>query len=156
VAAKLADTRELLKTLPELPQNVELEVRQSLRSFFELVKAGLRSPEFEGKYQDLCESFRRCLAGMKPKVLVTDPTDHQVIVIDDDKDMTSPASPAPKRPHSDMAPPQTPSKRQRVNGAMSAAQHVNIEDGSSSRPNSRQSSATPSLRLGRKARPGRQ
>lgn len=114
VEAKLLNARQQLESLPELPYNVELEVKDSLRSFVDLVVSKLHGSEFSSAYQRLGEQFRDCLVAMKPKVIVTDSSDAPAVIDitddDDDGDVTPVGT--PKR-RADMLPPATPSKRAR-------------------------------------------
>ena len=112
---KLFNARQQLEALPELPRNVEFEVKNSLRSFVNLVVTKLHGSEFSASYQRLGEQFRDCLIGMKPKVIVTDSTDVIEIPDDDDDGDVTPVG-TPKR-RADMHPPATPSKRARTGPA---------------------------------------
>ncbi|PKS11333.1 hypothetical protein jhhlp_003095 [Lomentospora prolificans] len=137
IVNKLSNARQQLESLPELPANVELEVRTSLRTFNDLVESSLRGNEFSSNYQRLGEAFRNCLIAMKPKINVKD--DNEVIEILDDDDPNDQAGPAthPKRKASDMPPPTpiTPSKRPRMSNNPSP---VKREE-----PNGRIGSVTP-------------
>lgn len=130
---KLNNARHQLQSLPELPSNVELEVKNSLRTFVDLVVGKLHGSEFSSSYQRLGEQFRDCLVAMKPKVVVTDSTDVIEILDDDDDGDVTPIG-TPKR-RAEMAPPATPSKRARTGPAM-----VKREDSMS-----RASSVTPHM-----------
>ncbi|KAI3318618.1 P-loop containing nucleoside triphosphate hydrolase protein [Xylariaceae sp. AK1471] len=103
-----------LMGLPELPRNVEHEVRMSLRDFYNSVKCAVGGPDFEQDSKALNEQFHRCLMQMKPKCIVTTEKakPRQEIVISDDSD--NPGTSSRKRPAPrDLAIGSTPKKQRR-------------------------------------------
>lgn len=115
-------TRQL-SNLPELPNNVELEIQTCLNSFAD--SARLKIDDFAARINSLPINFRDCLLEIKPKFILKDRSDIQVVdLLDDDESdaasvgTTSFVTPS-KRRHA--APQATPSKRTRteppVNGA---------------------------------------
>lgn len=130
VVAKLHKSKTLLASLPELPDNVELEVKTSLKSFVDLVVSKLHGSDFSSSYQRLGEQFRDCLVAMKPKVIVTDSTDVIEIIDDDDDDGDRTPVSTPKRKAPGMAPPSTPSKRVRTDHILVKREDLNGRAGS--------------------------
>ncbi|KAK4078381.1 uncharacterized protein Triagg1_3397 [Trichoderma aggressivum f. europaeum] len=74
-------TRQLAN-LPELPHNVELEIQTCLNSFAD--SARLKIDEFAARINSLPTNFRDCLLGIKPKFILKDRTDIQVVELMDD------------------------------------------------------------------------
>lgn len=143
---KLYNARHQLEALPELPSNVEYEVKNSLRSFVDLVVNKLHGTEFSASYQRLGEQFRDCLVAMKPKVIVTDSTD-VIEILDDDDDMDVTPVGTPKR-RGDMLPPVTPSKRARTGGGLVKREESMSRGGSVPPPHAQRIRGTPAPDLG--------
>jgi hypothetical protein len=101
-----------LASLPELPDNVELEVQTGLLNFADKARSSLES--FSRKFTVLPNNFRDCLIGMKPKIGLKDDSDLPVIELSDDESEASVATGGSKRRPMN---PRTPSKRQRVGTA---------------------------------------
>ncbi|KAF4121411.1 Dynamin GTPase effector domain [Geosmithia morbida] len=116
-----------LGTLPELPDNVELEIKTSLLKFTDLARANLESL---GKhFNPLPDHFRECIIEIKPKFVLRDKSDIPVLEIsDNDSDAESTATtntPTKRRP---TAPPVTPAaKRHRSNTPMTNGAAVKPE-----------------------------
>ncbi|KAF4507355.1 hypothetical protein G6O67_005999 [Ophiocordyceps sinensis] len=107
-----------LSNLPELPENVELEIQTGLMAFADSSRAKME--EFMRHFNVLPRNFRDCLLEIKPKFTLKDKSDIPVLEIsDDDSDTTSgvttQVTPTPKR-HAQHA-LVTPSKRPRMNGS---------------------------------------
>ena len=98
--------------MPELPENVELEIRTSLLKFTEAARERLDG--FVKGLNALPEDFKTCILEIKPKFILKDKGDIPVLEISDESDNDSGAtlSHTPSKRRS-MAPPATPSKRQR-------------------------------------------
>lgn len=97
VQSHLSRTTKDLARLPEKPNNVELEVKQSLQSFSDSARSKI--DEYSRKFSVLPIKFRDSLLHMKPKFVLKDRSDAPVIDISDD-DSDSAASmltPTPKR-----------------------------------------------------------
>ncbi|KPM43273.1 hypothetical protein AK830_g3231 [Neonectria ditissima] len=112
--------RAQLAKLPELPGNVELEVKTGLIEFGEHARSELRPAEFSKRFGALPDNFRECLLEMKPKFKLRDDSDFPVVEIsDDDSDTGSTAPPSAVTPSKrrTMGPPTTPAKRQRLEQA---------------------------------------
>ncbi|KAF6816669.1 dynamin family protein [Colletotrichum sojae] len=84
VQTRLREIEAELGTLPELPRNVELEVRKSLMNFSTIVKETLRGRGFSSNYGTLADAFKDCILHMKPKFVLKDASDTPVVEISDD------------------------------------------------------------------------
>ncbi|KAL3962863.1 hypothetical protein ACCO45_004386 [Purpureocillium lilacinum] len=104
-----------LARLPELPQNVELEVQTALLNFGDSARAKL--DEFVRHFGPLPSNFRNCLLEIKPKFILKDRSDIPVLEISDDE--SDNASVVQRTPSKRAAPTQivTPAKR-RADAAM--------------------------------------
>ncbi|ETS74405.1 hypothetical protein PFICI_14271 [Pestalotiopsis fici W106-1] len=67
------DIESQLSELPELPRNVEFEVRQSLQQFKEAVKEATLYTDFQPRWSQLNKQFQACILAMKPTCLVRTP-----------------------------------------------------------------------------------
>jgi hypothetical protein len=102
-----------LSSLPELPDNVELEVQRSLYKFNETARATV--DEFIKHLNKLSRDFRDCLLHIKPKFILKDKSDIPILEISDGESdaesvATTHTTPSKRR---NMAPPVTPAKRHR-------------------------------------------
>ncbi|XP_044716065.1 dynamin family domain-containing protein [Hirsutella rhossiliensis] len=133
VKLRLDRINKQLSNLPELPENVELEIQTGLMAFADSSRA--KMDEFMRHFNVLPRNFRDCLLEIKPKFTLKDRSDIPVLEIsDDDSDtmsgVTTQATPTPKRP----AYPAlvTPSKRARTNGPTNGTPvsngHIKPED----------------------------
>ncbi|KAK1985551.1 dynamin family protein [Colletotrichum cereale] len=131
VQTRLGEIERQLSTLPELPNNVELEVRKSLMAFSTIVKETLRGRNFSSNYGSLSDSFRDCILQMKPKFVLKDKSDIPVLEISDDDDDLANTTPG-NRKRSANAQGYANVKRPRpaVNGG-SFSTVVKMEDGGS-------------------------
>ncbi|KAJ0165174.1 Interferon-induced GTP-binding protein Mx3 [Colletotrichum tanaceti] len=131
VQARLGEIEGQLSTLPELPNNVELEVRKSLMVFSATVKDTLRARHFSSNYGSLSDCFRDCILQMKPKFVLKDKSDIPVLEISDDDEDAANVTPG-NRKRSANSQGQTSAKRQRpaVNGGSFSAA-IKTEDGGS-------------------------
>ncbi|KAI0445926.1 P-loop containing nucleoside triphosphate hydrolase protein [Xylaria telfairii] len=79
-----------LDKLPEIPQNVEHEVRMSLQNFYTSVKRAVDNQDFDQNCKELTESFFECLVQLKPKcIMVTERPKpklqaEEVVIVSDD------------------------------------------------------------------------
>ncbi|KAG5930038.1 hypothetical protein E4U42_003199 [Claviceps africana] len=109
-----------LKMLPELPENVELEIQTGLMRFADSSRVKL--DEFMKHFNTLPQNFRKCLLAIKPKFTLKDSSDHPVLEIsDDDSDnvsvntnQTTAVAATPSGKRRSTAAITTPSKRPRV------------------------------------------
>jgi hypothetical protein len=93
-----------LNSLPELPENIELEIRKSLMQFSTIIRSKLQSNEFSSMHGRLSEAFRDCLLNIKPKFTLKDETDIRTIDLSDDEPEPG-TSPPKRRRAGDMLPP---------------------------------------------------
>ena len=99
VNARLRDVRIKLSELPELPNNVEHEVKTSLYKFCGDVKDAIRDPSFMSEWDTLNKQFQECLIKMKPTCIVKDDDPPPVIDLGGSDGETSPVdTPSRKRP----------------------------------------------------------
>ncbi len=116
-----------LQELPELPKNPELEVRQGLGRFTDLVKRQMSSQEFTKGWRDQQNEFSAQILRLKPIYRVKPPTP---VVIDICDESVVPASPQPpqqqpsarhKRLADENTSRQTPNKRTKIEDSSPAA-----------------------------------
>lgn len=125
--------KKQLATLPELPDNVELEIQTGLMTFAD--SARFKLDEFMRHFNTLPRNFRDCLLDTKPKFTLKDKSDYPIHEISDDESDTASVvtnhttTTTPKRRTATAN--TTPSKRQRIdtssNGAPSNG-HVKPEE----------------------------
>ncbi|KAJ6438824.1 dynamin family protein [Purpureocillium lavendulum] len=129
VKKHLRDIENKLSKLPELPQNVELEIQTALLNFGDSARAKL--DEFIRHFGPLPSNFRTCLIEIKPKFILKDRSDIPVLEISDDE--SDAASAVQQTPSKRPAPTQmvTPSKRRGetaiVNGSFTNG-HIKPEE----------------------------
>ncbi|KAK5996486.1 Interferon-induced GTP-binding Mx1-like protein [Cladobotryum mycophilum] len=108
-------TRQLA-TLPELPHNVELEIQTCLNSFADSSRTKI--DEFAARINDLPANFRDCLLEIKPKFILKDRSDIEVLELSDDESDAGSIAPmahaTPTSKRRAMAAQATPSKRPRL------------------------------------------
>ncbi|KAI2635251.1 P-loop containing nucleoside triphosphate hydrolase protein [Xylaria nigripes] len=68
---RLKETQAHLNEMPDLPRNVEHEVRTSLRELYTSVKRAFSNQGFEEQYKRLTEGFYRHIVQLKPKCIVS-------------------------------------------------------------------------------------
>lgn len=68
--SKLNYTRNALKSLPEMPQNPEYEVRKSLLKFTTDFQTRLKSKAFSASWAKIAETFRTRIIDLKPRYRV--------------------------------------------------------------------------------------
>ncbi|KAK8040261.1 Interferon-induced GTP-binding protein Mx3 [Apiospora marii] len=86
---RLREVRNRLSELPELPHNVEHEVKSSLLRFYSDVKDGINDNTFKSEWNTLNRQFQACLLKMKPTCLVKDDDPPPVIDLNMSDDDTS-------------------------------------------------------------------
>ncbi|KAI1823128.1 P-loop containing nucleoside triphosphate hydrolase protein [Xylaria intraflava] len=116
---RLDETQDRLNEMPDLPRNVEHEVRTSLSGLYTSVKFAFNNPGFEKEYKRLTEWFYHHLVQLKPKCIVSTSDSgakvrqEDVVVIEsDDSDGQMKDH---KRPASNFSPIGLSPKRQRRN-----------------------------------------
>ncbi|KAI1258398.1 P-loop containing nucleoside triphosphate hydrolase protein [Xylariaceae sp. FL1019] len=112
VENRLGEIELELNELPELPQNVEYEVRTSLKNFHASVKIAMNSATFERRFKELNQEFHKCLIRMRPGCSC-DTTkkrkkQDQVIILDDDSEDEHVGSKRPSRNASVQSTPKRP------------------------------------------------
>ncbi|KAG9255558.1 P-loop containing nucleoside triphosphate hydrolase protein [Emericellopsis atlantica] len=120
VRGKLGRVLSELRSLPDVPDNVELEVQRSLQKFSDAARNSIK--EFMKHFDNDPKEFSECILGMYPRFILKDVSDAPTLVISDDEenDSSEPAAPAPtgagtpSHKRHRMAPPVTPSKRTRL------------------------------------------
>ncbi|KAI1196177.1 P-loop containing nucleoside triphosphate hydrolase protein [Nemania serpens] len=101
---RLDDIQGQLNELPDLPRNLEHEVRMTLGHFYTSVKDSVSSQEFEQNCKQLTEQFYRNLLRLKPKCILTTekskPRPEDIIMISDDTEdeVTGSKRPASRHP----------------------------------------------------------
>ncbi|KAK7931010.1 interferon-induced GTP-binding protein Mx3 [Apiospora marii] len=128
---RLREVKHRLSELPELPHNVEHEVKSSLLRFYSEVKDGIKDNTFLSEWNTLNKQFQACLTKMKPTCLVKDDDPPPVIDLNMSDDDTSsntmadtPTGRKRGRP-SDSTIRGTPSKRSRGAADMSPVKPEN-------------------------------
>ncbi|GAW12150.1 hypothetical protein ANO14919_015080 [Xylariales sp. No.14919] len=89
--SRIEEIRCHLNDLPDVPSNVEHEVRMSLKDFYASVKRAIDHQDFEEDCKELTEKFYAYLAAMKPRCIMEtemakprpQPLEEIVIVSDD-------------------------------------------------------------------------
>ena len=134
VTTKLASILNELNGLPELPANVELEVRTAMVEFITHVRSALQSQEFSASYAKTCAAFKNCLLHTKPRFTLRDASDMPTIdlTVDDESDAQSTINtPSRRRPAPDSTP--TGAKRARLqSGTPLSMRPVKSEEGDNS------------------------
>jgi hypothetical protein len=111
-----------LASLPELPDNIELEIQTGLMAFAD--SARFKLDNFIRHFNTLPRNFRNCLLEIKPKFTLKDKSDFPILEISDDESDTASVAtaytttPTAKRRTAPLS--TTPSKRPRLdnpNGA---------------------------------------
>ncbi|KAG6010217.1 hypothetical protein E4U21_007694 [Claviceps maximensis] len=110
-----------LKMLPELPENVELEIQTGLMRFADSSRVKL--DEFMRHFSTLPQNFRECLLHIKPKFTLKDSSDFPVFEISDDESdaasvNTNQTTATPSAKRRSTAITTTPSKRSRVDASL--------------------------------------
>jgi hypothetical protein len=110
VKVLLNQNKKKLANLPELPDNIELEIHRSLANFNSAAQASIHN--FTRHFNLLPKDFKECLLSIKPKFILWDKSDCPILEISDDDDDEEPSSVATpsKRPRQ-MPPPQTPAAK---------------------------------------------
>ncbi|PMB71490.1 Interferon-induced GTP-binding protein Mx2 [Beauveria bassiana] len=95
-SSRLQKVDKELTSLPDLPDNIQLEVESSLMQFTESCRQGI--DELIRSGSALPEAFRDCLLHIKPKFILKDKSDIPVVEIsDDESDAPPPLAATPKR-----------------------------------------------------------
>ncbi|KAI1633530.1 P-loop containing nucleoside triphosphate hydrolase protein [Biscogniauxia mediterranea] len=123
---RLRAIEQQLAGLPELPPNVEHEVKKSLYQFLGRMKTTIKETDFSSQWNTLNDQFQACIFKMKPTCRVKDP-DLQTIDLSDADTEASAVTPSKRPRPNDSTIRATPSKRQRPEAA-AATTPVKQED----------------------------
>ncbi|RYP42562.1 hypothetical protein DL767_000086 [Monosporascus sp. MG133] len=110
VVERLNEVEHQLATLPELPANVEHEVRTCLSEFYRQIKVAVKEPAFLSRWGKLNSQFKYCIFKIKPTCIVREAP--QTIDLESDTETVASQTPKRLRP-SDSTVRATPSKRPR-------------------------------------------
>ncbi|KAI0201613.1 dynamin family protein [Astrocystis sublimbata] len=119
VFIRLKEIDEQLAGLPEIPPNVEHEVRHSLYQFSARIKTAMKDSEFSSAWSVLNNQFRDIILTIKPTCVVKEPATQTIDLSDGDTEVSTPSR-RPRPSDSTMRP--SPSKRPRQdNGALATS-----------------------------------
>ncbi|RYP33962.1 hypothetical protein DL766_003234 [Monosporascus sp. MC13-8B] len=76
-----------LLELPELPLNIEFEVRRSLNNLWLQVKQAMESSALNSEWKKLSQQFYECILDMKPSCIVKDRSDIRLTEVTEDSDI---------------------------------------------------------------------
>ncbi|ORY61293.1 P-loop containing nucleoside triphosphate hydrolase protein [Pseudomassariella vexata] len=126
VKSHLSIVTEHLDSLPDLPANVELEVRRSLGEFYRHAEEKIDSSDFSATWRALTEEFRVCIMEMmKPKIKISHESDKGVIeVADSDDEAIATMSTPSKRPRQWDSSKNQPSSNKK---ARTALEHIHVK-----------------------------
>ncbi|KAI0382324.1 P-loop containing nucleoside triphosphate hydrolase protein [Hypomontagnella monticulosa] len=110
VFSRLKEIQADLAALPELPRNVEYEVKKSLFDFLVKMKAAVEDDEFLSEWNTLNNQFRSCVIKIKPTCKVKDNDLQTIDISGADSEVATP-SPS-KRPRPSDSTMRTPTRRQ--------------------------------------------
>ncbi|KAI1387124.1 P-loop containing nucleoside triphosphate hydrolase protein [Hypoxylon trugodes] len=139
-----------LKSLPELPSNVEHEVKKSLIKFLSQVKIAMGNTAFSSQWNTLNSQFQECIFKVKPTCKVKD-SDLQTIDIsggDSEATIGSPAKSPQKRPRPSDATVRNafaPAKRPRQELPTTPVKHEDGQTSDMSRASSVTAAVEPNL-----------
>ncbi|KAI0105017.1 dynamin family protein [Nemania sp. FL0031] len=109
---RLRDIERQLNGLPEIPSNVEHEVKKSLYQFLGKMKTAIKDSEFSSEWNTLNNQFRDIIFKIKPTCRVKEPAAQTIDLSDADTEISATVTPKRPRP-SDSTMRSTPSKRPR-------------------------------------------
>ncbi|KAI1326753.1 dynamin family protein [Xylariaceae sp. FL0255] len=112
VAIGLREIEHQLAGLPELPSNVEHEVKRSVTLFLTRMKSAIKDPEFCSQWVKLNNQFRDVVQKIKPTCVVKEPIAATIDLSDADTEV-SVATPSRRPRPSDSTVRPTPTKRVR-------------------------------------------
>ncbi|CAJ2505850.1 Uu.00g132440.m01.CDS01 [Anthostomella pinea] len=118
---RLRTIEQQLVDLPELPANVEHEVKKSLYQFLNRMKTAIKDSQFSSPWNTLNDQFESCIFKIKPTCQVKDP-ETQTIDLSDADTEASAATPS-KRPRPSDSTVRTPNKRQRQGNEATPVKH---------------------------------
>ncbi|KAI0968106.1 dynamin family protein [Xylaria arbuscula] len=110
VYTRLREIERQLTGLPELPSNVEHEVKKSLFQFLGRMKTAIKDSEFSSEWNTLNNQFRDIIFKIKPTCRVKEPTAHTIDLSDADTEVSA-VTPSRRPRPSDSTIRSTPNKR---------------------------------------------
>ncbi|OTB09408.1 hypothetical protein M426DRAFT_315968 [Hypoxylon sp. CI-4A] len=113
VYRRLTVVQSELAALPELPVNVEHEVKRSLVQFLSQVKISMKDTRFSSEWNTLNSQFQACIFKIKPTCKVKDSELQTIDLSGGDSEATPTPSRRPRPSDSTMRNVATPSRRQR-------------------------------------------
>ncbi|KAI0405156.1 dynamin family protein [Xylaria palmicola] len=114
VYTRLKEIERQLADLPEIPSNVEHEVKKSLYQFLGRMKTAIKDSGFSSEWNTLNNQFKDIIFKIKPTCRVREPTAQTIDLSDADTEVST-ATPSRRPRPSDSTMRPTPSKRQRQN-----------------------------------------
>ncbi|KAI1473644.1 hypothetical protein K445DRAFT_319061 [Daldinia sp. EC12] len=115
-----------LAALPELPPNVEHEVKKSLFDFLHQMKTAMKNTAFSSEWNALNSQFQDCIFRIKPTCTVKDSELQTIDISGADSEPTTPTPHRPRPTDSTMRNFTTPSRRQRQEGAATPVKNEEI------------------------------
>ncbi|KAI0878656.1 dynamin family protein [Hypoxylon argillaceum] len=113
VYTRLRDIEHQLAGLPEIPSNVEHEVKKSLYQFLGKMKTTMKDSEFSSEWNTLNTQFRDIIYKIKPTCRVKEPTAQTIDLSDADTEVSA-VTPSKRPRPSDSTMRATPNKRARM------------------------------------------
>ncbi|XXG96246.1 hypothetical protein Hte_002527 [Hypoxylon texense] len=136
VNTRLKQIEGELASLPELPRNVEHEVKRSLIQFLQHMKMAMGGTEFSSNWNTLNRQFRACVFKMKPKCTVKDSETQTIDISGADSEATTPTPRRPRPSDSTMRNMATPSRRPRQDAITTPVKQEDAAMGGMSRASS--------------------
>lgn len=112
VYTRLREIEHQLSGLPEIPSNVEHEVKKSLYQFLGRMKTAMKDSEFSSEWNTLNNQFRDIIFKIKPTCRVKEPSAQTIDLSDADTEVSA-VTPSRRPCPSDSTIRPTPSKRPR-------------------------------------------
>ncbi|KAJ3579395.1 hypothetical protein NPX13_g1172 [Xylaria arbuscula] len=113
VYARLKEVEHQLQGLPEIPHNVEHEVKSSLFRFLGRMKGAVKDSEFLSEWNTLNNQFRDIVFHIKPTCRVKEPATQTIDLSDCDTEVSAVTPSRRPRPN-DSTIRSTPTKRSRI------------------------------------------
>ncbi|KAI1102701.1 P-loop containing nucleoside triphosphate hydrolase protein [Jackrogersella minutella] len=134
VHRRIITIKDELDDLPELPSNVEHEVKRSLFKFLDQVKTAVRNTGFSSEWNTLNSQFQTCVFKMKPTCKVKDSEPQTIDISGVDSETATPSpSKRPRPSDSTVRNVSTPSRRQRQEDVTTPVKHEDYPAGGISR-----------------------
>ncbi|KAK5626524.1 hypothetical protein RRF57_002238 [Xylaria bambusicola] len=113
VYTRLREIEHQLEGLPEIPYNVEHEVKNSLYQFLGRMKTAIKDSEFSSRWNTLNNQFRDIIFQIKPTCRVKEPQTQTIDLSDADTEVSA-VTPSRRPRPSDSTMRGTPNKRPRL------------------------------------------